>query len=426
MDLSRSFTGGGYPDENSIQQQDLQITQVNQDYQDPNQQYYQDPNQQYYQDPNQIQQNYHDPNMQGMGGLTDIHGNIQSLANLNENYEMDDYNNPKNYDLYYQSLYQMYPQMSDYVKKQVEFDKNIVENKPQQYNMPCVLFNMGILDPQTQENNLYDPDFISNYYRMNMQQGLNQGQNQSNNEQQEGGTEDSFDPYNIRGDMGDINKIKNEENSTKTLSQPSQPRQENVNINPLTNQPIDYSKYDFNKYIEHMYANQGSKRGGRNQRGRGGRNNNEREQQPQSYKINYDKDEVNDDVTRFYESFYKEEFEHQNQNQSHPHHIQNENLNYNNNMNYMENNNSGFNKQNERTEKGDKSDKTEKGEKANHEFAKPMSMPKRKSRFDEQGPDNSKNSNTGSSDNGNRSNNVEPKTDDINIQPVNENNYYSK
>jgi len=43
----------------------------------------------------------------------------QSMIELSQNsnnytgYKLDDYNDPLNYNLYYQSLYQMYPQMSD-------------------------------------------------------------------------------------------------------------------------------------------------------------------------------------------------------------------------------------------------------------------------------------------------------------------------
>jgi hypothetical protein len=41
--------------------------------------------------------------------------NIFKIFLENMNYTVDDYNNPANYNLYYQSLYQMYPQMSDVI-----------------------------------------------------------------------------------------------------------------------------------------------------------------------------------------------------------------------------------------------------------------------------------------------------------------------
>lgn len=75
-------------------------------------------------------------------------------------YDTNDYNNPLNYDLYYQSLYQMYPQMNDYYKK-ASNEKEGSNNS----NLPYILFNTSILDPNQQETNtLYDPNPIFSMY----------------------------------------------------------------------------------------------------------------------------------------------------------------------------------------------------------------------------------------------------------------------
>ena len=58
-------------------------------------------------------------------------------------YDLENYNNPLNYDLYYQSLYQMYPQMNDYYKKANSQD-DVIGNSKQQ---PLVLINTFFLDP---------------------------------------------------------------------------------------------------------------------------------------------------------------------------------------------------------------------------------------------------------------------------------------
>lgn len=55
-------------------------------------------------------------------------------------YDLEDYNNPLNYDLYYQSLYQMYPQMNDYYKKiNTPDDLMYMQN-------PLILLNNSILE----------------------------------------------------------------------------------------------------------------------------------------------------------------------------------------------------------------------------------------------------------------------------------------
>ena len=57
-------------------------------------------------------------------------------------YDLENYNNPINYDLYYQSMYQMYPQMNDYYKK-----ANSQEEVLGGENQPLVLLNSSISDP---------------------------------------------------------------------------------------------------------------------------------------------------------------------------------------------------------------------------------------------------------------------------------------
>ena len=57
-------------------------------------------------------------------------------------YDLENYNNPINYDLYYQSMYQMYPQMNDYYKKAKTQDE-VLGGESQ----PLVLLNSSILDP---------------------------------------------------------------------------------------------------------------------------------------------------------------------------------------------------------------------------------------------------------------------------------------
>ena len=57
-------------------------------------------------------------------------------------YDLENYNNPINYDLYYQSMYQMYPQMNDYYKKAKTQDE-VLGGESQ----PLVLLNSSLLDP---------------------------------------------------------------------------------------------------------------------------------------------------------------------------------------------------------------------------------------------------------------------------------------
>lgn len=315
-------------------------------------------------------------NIQCMNSYSQSNYDGNSFIEILDNYNINDYNNPKNYDLYYQSLYQMYPQMSDYVKKQVEFDQNKLDNKPQMYSKPCVLFNMGILDPQTQDNNLYDPNFISEYFRMNLQREMNSQQNDQKQEG-EGEVDDLYDPHGIRSEIGDMSGI-------IKINEDGQPQQQLNNIQKVDkdnvttqNQTIDYSKYDYNKYIEHMYSNQGNKRQKNNQK------------RPQSYRVDYDKNEVNEDVNRFYESFYKEEL--------------------------SQSNHSNVNNIMINTEKID-SNIISQSQVKEHEFEKPFAMPKRRSRFDDGGPSTNSNSSV---------NNNRP-TEDIKIEPINENKYYEK
>ena len=70
-------------------------------------------------------------------------------------YDLENYNNPINYDLYYQSMYQMYPQMNDYYKKAKTQD-DILGRESQ----PLVLLNSSLLDP-TQVNKLIESKIYS-------------------------------------------------------------------------------------------------------------------------------------------------------------------------------------------------------------------------------------------------------------------------
>ncbi len=285
-------------------------------------------NQDYYQNYPNVDQNQYMEKAEN-------YGQYQGVPNQEQNYygnnnQIDDYNNPKNYDLYYQSLYQMYPQMSDYVKKQ--------ENDEKSY----ILFNMGILDPQSQENNLYDPNFISNYYRMNMKEG---GQVENEEERPEGN--DVYDPYNIKEDMGDVSNIIKKDEQKKT-----------VKAEALVSE-VDYSKYDFNKYVEQMYSNQGGK-------GKKGRDQKNKPSQTYKFDDRYDKNEVNEDVSKFYESFYKEELETQ---PKLPNQEPISNTGF----------SSGFNSIQEEGLLPQQPPNE-------HIFEKPMPLPRRKSRFDDVGP----------------------------------------
>ena len=93
------------------------------------------------------------------------------------NYNLGNYNDQSNYDLYYQSLYQMYPQMSDYYKKSKENEMNNISNSnnieqqnPQNHNKAFVLFNTNLLE----DNVMYDPSKIdTNILDVNFQNKIN-------------------------------------------------------------------------------------------------------------------------------------------------------------------------------------------------------------------------------------------------------------
>ena len=70
-------------------------------------------------------------------------------------YDLENYNNPINYDLYYQSMYQMYPQMNDYYKKAKTQDEVLGGE-----NQPLVLLNSSLLDP-TQVNMMIESKIYS-------------------------------------------------------------------------------------------------------------------------------------------------------------------------------------------------------------------------------------------------------------------------
>ena len=70
-------------------------------------------------------------------------------------YDLENYNNPLNYDLYYQSMYQMYPQMNDYYKK-AKSQEDVLGGE----NQPLVLLNSSLLDP-TQVNMMIESKIYS-------------------------------------------------------------------------------------------------------------------------------------------------------------------------------------------------------------------------------------------------------------------------
>ena len=73
---------------------------------------------------------------------------MQQLQTPNKSgftYDLNDYDNPMNYDLYFQSLYQMYPHMNDYTKS--------ANNQNPQY----IISNNGLMD---ENRSLYDPNYI--------------------------------------------------------------------------------------------------------------------------------------------------------------------------------------------------------------------------------------------------------------------------
>ena len=72
-------------------------------------------------------------------------------------YDLENYFNPLNYDLYFQSVYQMYPQLNDYYKK-ANTQSEIIGNSQ---NVPLVLLNTTLLD-QNQGNNALDNCMIAN------------------------------------------------------------------------------------------------------------------------------------------------------------------------------------------------------------------------------------------------------------------------
>jgi transcription antitermination factor NusA-like protein len=213
-----------YPQQNQQTQE-----QINAEYysygmptQDPN--YYPQYDQMGYTINPNVSQNYQQP-------VNNSYENFQqsifdnSKQNDNVNYKVDDYNSPANYDLYYQSLYQMYPQMSDYYKK-------AQDEKANSASTPFVLFNTGILDPNQQEQNAI------------------------------------FDPNN------NANIIQQQKDDLKEKAEKP---------------GFDYSKIDYNKYIDSIYnPKKGNQRQNRNQH-------------------NYDKNAVNDNVNQYYEIFYEDE-----------------------------------------------------------------------------------------------------------------------
>jgi rRNA processing protein Krr1/Pno1 len=70
-------------------------------------------------------------------------------------YDLYDYDNPMNYDLYFQSLYQMYPHMNDYFK---QGNQNV--SNPQ-----YIICNNGLMD---ENRAMYDPNYIVQMFNQMM------------------------------------------------------------------------------------------------------------------------------------------------------------------------------------------------------------------------------------------------------------------
>jgi rRNA processing protein Krr1/Pno1 len=77
----------------------------------------------------------------------DTKQNNKNKSNNLNNYDLNDYDNPMNYDLYFQSLYQMYPHMNDYTKS------NSQDNGNPQY----IICNNGFME---ENRAMYDPNYI--------------------------------------------------------------------------------------------------------------------------------------------------------------------------------------------------------------------------------------------------------------------------
>jgi rRNA processing protein Krr1/Pno1 len=72
-------------------------------------------------------------------------------------YDLNDYDNPMNYDMYFQSLYQMYPHMNDYVNKTSSAT-------------PFIICNYGL--GEQDEKGTYDPNFIVSMYNQMVDSNL--------------------------------------------------------------------------------------------------------------------------------------------------------------------------------------------------------------------------------------------------------------
>ena len=86
-------------------------------------------------------------------------------------YDLENYNNPINYDLYYQSMYQMYPQMNDYYKKAKTQDE-VLGGESQ----PLVLLNSSILDPN-QVNQMIESKIYSSLQQKDEDRNNNNNRN---------------------------------------------------------------------------------------------------------------------------------------------------------------------------------------------------------------------------------------------------------
>jgi hypothetical protein len=174
---------------------------------------------------------------------------------------------------------------------------------------PYVIFNTGILDPSQHENNsLYDPNFISNYYsgpndQMQQQQQMEQNyinnmqnmydsQNHNPGEQQQpqeikrNEGDEVFDPFGIREEIkGDTSDDRKAEKQRQHEKQNPQFDKQNPQFDK------QYSEIDYDKYISKNFSNfqpTGKKRG--------------KPRRTDPSNMDYDKEEINMSVNQYYAS----------------------------------------------------------------------------------------------------------------------------
>lgn len=166
-------------------------------------------------------------------GVADYFQYLEKKAGDKENgdylqYNLDDYDDPSNYDIYYQSLYQTYPQMSDFYKKTKEYkESNYTNNKGE----PFLFFNAGILDPESHKttNSVYDPNFITAYNDILTKPESKKVRSMNViNSEKSIKNEEYYDPFGI------------------------QDKEKAEGIKGFTDRP-EFTEKEFNKYLDNVY-----------------------------------------------------------------------------------------------------------------------------------------------------------------------------